>query len=67
MSQSVESGRSPQFHARNNERNAALSANRPPAEAALELLKEYARAYPEVAALWVFGLGFVLGWKLRPW
>jgi hypothetical protein len=27
----------------------------------------YARQHPDVAALWVFGIGFVLGWKLKPW
>lgn len=30
-------------------------------------LKDYAKARPDVAALWCFGIGFVLGWKLRPW
>lgn len=30
-------------------------------------LKEYARERPEVMALWCFGIGFVLGWKLKPW
>ena len=29
--------------------------------------REYARQKPEVAALWCFGIGFVLGWKLKPW
>jgi hypothetical protein len=33
----------------------------------LDYLKEYAREKPEVAALWCFGIGFVLGWKLKPW
>jgi hypothetical protein len=33
----------------------------------LEYLKEYAREKPEVAALWCFGIGFILGWKLKPW
>jgi hypothetical protein len=33
----------------------------------VEYLKEYARENPEVAALWCFGIGFVLGWKLKPW
>jgi hypothetical protein len=33
----------------------------------VEYLKEYAREKPEVAALWCFGIGFVLGWKLKPW
>jgi hypothetical protein len=33
----------------------------------LDYLKEYAREKPEVAALWCLGIGFVLGWKLKPW
>ena len=30
-------------------------------------LTEYARENPTNAALWCFGVGFVLGWKLKPW
>jgi hypothetical protein len=30
-------------------------------------LRNYARENPESAALWCFGIGFVLGWKLKPW
>jgi hypothetical protein len=33
----------------------------------VEYLKEYAREKPELAALWCFGIGFILGWKLKPW
>lgn len=33
----------------------------------LHYLREYARERPEAAALWCFGIGFVLGWKLKPW
>lgn len=29
--------------------------------------REYARENPEAAALWCLGVGFVLGWKLKPW
>jgi hypothetical protein len=36
-------------------------------EAAWALLRQYAKERPEVVALWSFGLGFVLGWKLRIW
>ena len=36
-------------------------------EAAVELFQQYARERPEVVALWAFGIGFVLGWKLKPW
>ena len=34
-------------------------------EAALDLFKQYARERPEIVTMWAFGLGFVLGWKLR--
>ncbi len=30
-------------------------------------LQNYARQRPEVAAMWCFGIGFVLGWRLKPW
>lgn len=33
----------------------------------VEYLKAYARERPDVAALWCFGIGFILGWKLKPW
>jgi hypothetical protein len=29
--------------------------------------RQYARARPEVVALWCFGVGFALGWKLKMW
>jgi hypothetical protein len=29
--------------------------------------REYARENPEMVALWSLGIGFVLGWKLKPW
>jgi len=38
-----------------------------PLEDALEYLRAYARERPEVMALACFGIGFVLGWKLKPW
>jgi hypothetical protein len=33
----------------------------------VEYLTEYAREKPEIAALWCVGIGFMLGWKLKPW
>jgi len=30
-------------------------------------LKEYARDHPTSFGLWALGIGFVLGWKLKPW
>lgn len=38
-----------------------------PSEDLVHYLKEYARADPQKAALWCVGVGFVLGWKLKPW
>lgn len=38
-----------------------------PMDDLIEYLKDYAREKPEMAALWCFGIGFVLGWKLKPW
>ncbi|GIX00449.1 MAG: hypothetical protein KatS3mg111_3781 [Pirellulaceae bacterium] len=34
---------------------------------AMAFFEEYARERPEMVALWAFGIGFVLGWKLKPW
>jgi hypothetical protein len=34
---------------------------------ATEFLRDYSRSRPEVVALWAFGIGFILGWKLKPW
>jgi len=36
-------------------------------KSALEHFQEYGRERPGVAALWCFGIGFVLGWKLKLW
>jgi hypothetical protein len=30
-------------------------------------LRDYAREKPESMALWCFGIGFVLGWKMKFW
>jgi hypothetical protein len=30
-------------------------------------LQHYARENPTAFGLWAFGIGFVLGWKLKPW
>ncbi len=35
---------------------------------AVNYLREYAREQPEtLAQCGVFGIGFILGWKLKPW
>jgi len=38
-----------------------------PFEDFITYLREYTRERPEVVALTCFGIGFVLGWKLKPW
>lgn len=38
-----------------------------PAKDLANYLCEYAREKPAVAGLWCFGIGFVLGWKLKIW
>jgi len=38
-----------------------------PAEAAVQFFRDYARERHEVVAMWAFGVGFILGWKLKPW
>lgn len=32
-----------------------------------DLIQEYARNNPLAFGLWAVGIGFVLGWKLKPW
>jgi len=34
---------------------------------ALDRFKAYARENPTSFALWALGIGFILGWKLKPW
>jgi len=36
-------------------------------EKTMEGIEDYARREPWAFASWVFGIGFVLGWKLKPW
>lgn len=36
-------------------------------ERGLDSLEDYARREPWAFAGWVFGVGFILGWKLKPW
>jgi hypothetical protein len=33
----------------------------------LDHVKDYARSNPAAFGLWALGIGFVLGWKLKPW
>lgn len=36
-----------------------------PAHDVVGLLSDYARRKPDVAALWCFGVGVLIGWRLR--
>jgi hypothetical protein len=38
-----------------------------PLEDFMSYLREYTRERPEVVALTCFAIGFILGWKLKPW
>lgn len=48
--------------------HSGTSASEPhPVPDLVDYITDYARQKPEVAAMWCFGVGFVLGWKLKPW
>lgn len=49
--------------------SADLTDDLPPelSEQVVDLLADYARRSPGAVALWCFGIGFVLGWRLKPW
>lgn len=47
-------------------RESARHYVREPAGDLFSLLRDYAREKPDVAAVWCFGLGLVVGWKLKP-
>ena len=36
-----------------------------PASDILGLLRDYAKDKPDIAAMWAFGIGIIVGWKLR--
>jgi hypothetical protein len=48
-------------------KTAVHSDQKHPVDDLVRYCKDYARERPEVCALWCFGIGFVLGWKLKPW
>ncbi len=33
----------------------------------IDYIEDYARSQPLTFAAWAFGIGFALGWKLKPW
>ena len=50
-----------------NEAQTRTAPSEPKPKSALEHFQEYGRERPGVVALWCFGIGFVLGWKLKLW
>lgn len=38
-----------------------------PVEDAVQYIERYARQRPTEVALWCLAVGFVLGWRLKPW
>lgn len=38
-----------------------------PVDDLVKYAQTYAKEQPEMAMLWCLGIGFVLGWKLKPW
>ncbi|EMI53928.1 hypothetical protein [Rhodopirellula sallentina] len=46
--------------------DAARHFVREPAQDLFSIAKQYARENPDVAACWAFGLGVIVGWKLKP-
>ncbi|WP_417851144.1 hypothetical protein [Thalassoglobus sp.] len=38
-----------------------------PVEDVQKYVVEFAKQQPQTAALWCFGIGFLVGWKLKPW
>ena len=50
-----------------HETQARTAPREPTPKSALEHFQEYGRERPGVVALWCFGIGFVLGWKLKLW
>ena len=37
-----------------------------PASDLIGLAKDYLKEKPDIAAMWCFGIGFIVGWKLKP-
>ncbi|QDT35310.1 hypothetical protein [Thalassoglobus polymorphus] len=50
-------------------RTAGKSSSRQlnPVEDVQEYVVKFAKQQPQTAALWCFGIGFLVGWKLKPW
>lgn len=38
-----------------------------PLDDLMNYAQEFARQRPGACALWIFALGFIVGWRLKPW
>lgn len=38
-----------------------------PLEDVVNYVKEYTKERPDIVLVVAFGIGFILGWKLKPW
>lgn len=54
-------------HTAGTQSQRAMTDDKQPFDDLVDYCRDYAREKPEMAALWCFGIGFVLGWKLKPW
>jgi hypothetical protein len=50
-----------------NSMDTATSKTGEVAQDVMQYVRDFVREKPETAALWCLGIGFVLGWKLKPW
>lgn len=59
---------SPRAHVPADRGSQGFSSNQlQPVDDFVEYLTDYARQNPGTTALWCFGLGFLVGWRLKPW
>lgn len=63
----MEKTQSPPSQAGSRKSLSAMESEIRPMEEMMNCMRNYAREKPEMAALWCLGIGFVLGWKLKPW
>jgi hypothetical protein len=59
--------RSYDFRSQETSTNALTAQKLRPISDFAEYVRRYAHERPVVLGVCCFGLGFVLGWKLRPW
>lgn len=66
----METKQTTQYNRETSENKTSAIQSRPqvqPVDDITEYVKAYAQQNPGTAALWCFGIGFVVGWKLKPW